>query len=463
MGTAALPKYIGDSFRGSPPGHLFGLYLEIWSEGTWKIEKEKKTGALKKVLQLGGLSKQMLEALRGRQRASAWSLSEDRIFFLLARSTSPFMTGIGMEHPLENGFAFMNPYGLPYLPGSSVKGVLRKAAEDLALGLYGNNRGWSILDVWWLFGFEARSSYLVGGQGEKVDFLKDKAESLKERYNKSVDIQDPANLSPLVVPFIKQACKDVNDRDRYLADQKSFLRDLAEKKELRDAIQQRGALIFWDVFPAPDSDGLSIDILTPHYGEYYEGKSAPADCGQPIPCPFLTMPPESLFEFYVQYSPPTGVPEGRYDEHWKSLLETAFTHAFEWLGFGAKTSVGYGQMSMDEGAQKRLQKDQSLHFERKRAAEDEEKQRREEEKRKAELESMTPEERDIAAVRDPSVTENRVVEIYGRIDAFSGDNKKALARALKEYWIAHGKWKKKQCSKKQWEKVQKIKEILGED
>ena len=86
-----------------------------------------------------------------------------------------------------------------------------------------------------------------------------------------------------------------------------------------------------------------------------------------------------------------------------------------------------------------------------------------EEKRKAVLEAMSPEERDIAAINDPKITENQVVEIYNRIDDFSEENKTKLALALKSYWEKHGKWEKKICSKKQWAKVQKVKGILRKD
>ena len=75
---------------------------------------------------------------------------------------------------------------------------------------------------------------------------------------------------------------------------------------------------------------------------------------------------------------------------------------------------------------------------------------------------MTPEERDIAAFGDPDITEQQVVEIYNRIDSFSEENKKHAALSLRTYWESHGKWKKKDCSKKQLVKVQKIKTILGE-
>ncbi len=86
----------------------------------------------------------------------------------------------------------------------------------------------------------------------------------------------------------------------------------------------------------------------------------------------------------------------------------------------------------------------------------------EEEKRKIELEAMSPEERSIVEVMGPSVTENRVVEIFNTIEEFSDDNKIALAKALKQYWEKLGKWKKKKCTSKQWNKVKKIKEIIGE-
>lgn len=32
---------------------------------------------------------------------------------------------------------------------------------------------------------------------------------------------------------------------------------------------------------------------------------------------------------------------------WQTLLTAAFEHAFEWLGFGAKTAVGYGTMETE--------------------------------------------------------------------------------------------------------------------
>ena len=40
-----------------------------------------------------------------------------------------FVTGLGRSHPVENGFAWHPTLGTPYLPGSSVKGLVRSWAE----------------------------------------------------------------------------------------------------------------------------------------------------------------------------------------------------------------------------------------------------------------------------------------------------------------------------------------------
>jgi hypothetical protein len=85
-----------------------------------------------------------------------------------------------------------------------------------------------------------------------------------------------------------------------------------------------------------------------------------------------------------------------------------------------------------------------------------------ESKRLAELAALSPEDRMIEEIKDPGVTENRVVEIFNALDEFPEDKKPVLAAALKNYWQKQGKWKKKKCTPKQQKKVQTVKEILGE-
>jgi len=72
-------------------------------------------------------------------------------------SESRFVTGLGRSHPVENGFAWHPTLGTPYLPGSSIKGMVRAWAEQqadpkpdqaaldriLGKGPNGNNEGFS--------------------------------------------------------------------------------------------------------------------------------------------------------------------------------------------------------------------------------------------------------------------------------------------------------------------------------
>lgn len=64
------------------------------------------------------------------------------------RTSSRFVTGLGRQHPLENGFAWHPTLGVPYLPGSSVKGMVRAwagrfasdGASELLMRLFGPGR-----------------------------------------------------------------------------------------------------------------------------------------------------------------------------------------------------------------------------------------------------------------------------------------------------------------------------------
>lgn len=52
---------------------------------------------------------------------------------LFYKLESDFVTGLGLGHPIENGFAWHHSLGTPYLPASSIKGLVRHWAENWAL------------------------------------------------------------------------------------------------------------------------------------------------------------------------------------------------------------------------------------------------------------------------------------------------------------------------------------------
>ena len=334
MPIAAVPAYLGKDFSAASPGMRFGMYLQLWGVNRrsnallWtthdvgyevrgqnqqerEVKYENKVSALSDAKKLNDNDQKTMRGLLERQRQSFdVSASADASFRLDARATAPFTTGLGNEHPTENGFAFLNPYGLPYLPGSGVKGVLRQAARELVSGDWGETHGWNDAAIEILFGRES-------ADGE-TDHL-------------------------------------------------------------------RGALTFWDVIPQiapedpkkPDQISLAVEIMTPHQGHYYQKSESPHESGQPNPISFLTVPPKSRFVFHVQCNLvrlERLAPELVKESHWKLLLEAAFQHAYQWLGFGAKTAVGYGAMQENPEAQAERQRQAA-------AAQAEAQQRAEEDRR----------------------------------------------------------------------------------
>ena len=200
MPIAAVPKYLGTDFSSASPGLRFGLYLSIWTSrqdqeqeiksradgrsreaqelseylnrqgmdatidawtardrrplpGLWEKNTSGAKNAWKSVVKLNVGDQKAMKALSERQLALAQPFVDSgQLVRFDTHAVAPFTTGLGNEHPLENGFAFLNPYGLPYLPGSGVKGVLRQAARELAEGTWGDPKGWNAEAIDVLFG-----------------------------------------------------------------------------------------------------------------------------------------------------------------------------------------------------------------------------------------------------------------------------------------------------------------------
>ncbi|HWP84877.1 MAG TPA: type III-B CRISPR module RAMP protein Cmr6 [Terriglobia bacterium] len=323
-GQPAVPCYVPGDFSSAPPGHRYLLYLPFWrkeKEKEWSAIKEGKQKALNELITLPPDGQRLMRELAARQRKIGEALGAK---IVSAESISPFATGLGWEHPNENGFAFLNPYGLPYLAGSGVKGVLRKAVEEMAL--FGSAAStpeddrWSMLDVWWLFGFEGASGAIWESGGEWVTAFDRHMETVLQR-------PDLAKfLSLLKIP-------NEGTAEKLLCNLKQRRRDL----------QLSGAIRFFDVIPELAENKLGVDIMNPHHGDYYQGNSTPHDAGNPVPIFFLVVPPGSKFTFVVDGPREQNLPEV-VRRRWRKLLDAAFERAFAWLGFGAKTAVGYGAM-----------------------------------------------------------------------------------------------------------------------
>lgn len=123
----------------------------------------------------------LVEARRGR-----WAVFEN-----LER----FVSGLGSPNPVENGFVWHHTLGVPYLPGSSLKGVVRAWGREVGGGQ------------------DTEIQQLFGDQGDvgKVDFL---SAIPIEPVSLAVDVMtphfagwDPSNppgdwMSPTPIPFL---------------------------------------------------------------------------------------------------------------------------------------------------------------------------------------------------------------------------------------------------------------------
>lgn len=348
MPIAAVPEYLGKDFKTATPGQRFGIYLPIWTAradqeadvrkraeaksregdeaanllakgmdaaiaalrdrerkplaGLWDKNDFASRQAWQDVCALTEGDTKRMRALALRQQALGNACTASELLRLQATAVAPFTTGLGNEHPLENGFAFLNPYGLPYLPGSGVKGVLRQAALELA-----------------------------SGEWDSSDWSNDLRHEVHDKKG-----GHQFDASDLDVLFGSEALQGEN--------------------------HLRGVLSFWDVIPQIEGNSLMVEIMTPHQSHYYQqkdtaGSSSPHDSGSPNPISFLTVPPKSQFAFHVVCDSARLqhlAPDLAADDRWKVLLTEAFEHAFAWLGFGAKTSVGYGAMDRDAKAEAKL-------------------------------------------------------------------------------------------------------------
>jgi CRISPR type III-B/RAMP module RAMP protein Cmr6 len=95
----------------------------------------------------------------------------------------------------------------------------------------------------------------------------------------------------------------------------------------------RGTCVFFDAFPLT-APRIELDVMTPHYPDYYTGDKPPADWQSPNPIHFLTIGKGTRFRFIV------GTPG--LDDAMKGTLRKWLEEALQHRGMGAKTAVGYG-------------------------------------------------------------------------------------------------------------------------
>ena len=365
MPTLPLYKEVNDDktlLKSLPQNGNAGLWYDKFCS-SWenaKFQKFRKEEWIKTVTNRHCGNSDELKQQRDRRWEMVAKLEGQN---LCLKTDSPFVTGLGREHPVENGFLWHHTLGVPYLPGSSVKGMVRAWIEQWA---------------------------------------DEKNKEEKEEIDRIFGPKQPTEQP------------------------------------------QVGAVVFLDAIPL-DKVRLKADIMTPHYGEYYQNKERPKSPGDwisPVPIPFLAVKEDTTFHFAIVprrqscLETPAGSGESRGGHRSDCEIVIGWLKdALEWIGAGAKTAVGYGRMSCDEAAQKRCEDEWR---EQKQKAKDAK-------KRDAELAKASPIEREILnllAERKDKSTEDYIVVISEvQKDRWEGKDKVEVAKWLEREMKEKGKWK----------------------
>jgi CRISPR-associated protein Cmr6 len=104
-----------------------------------------------------------------------------------------------------------------------------------------------------------------------------------------------------------------------------------------EEMMQAGGAIYFDAIPVR-APKLELDVMNPHYPDYYQHKKPPTAWQSPIPVYFLTVVPGTEFAFAVGW-------RTELDETGSRLLVLArqwLEGGLKELGAGAKTTAGYG-------------------------------------------------------------------------------------------------------------------------
>jgi CRISPR-associated protein Cmr6 len=101
--------------------------------------------------------------------------------------------------------------------------------------------------------------------------------------------------------------------------------------------ESAGAAIFFDALPV-GLPQLELDVMNPHYPDWYQKQEPPANWQSPIPIFFLTVGKETLFRFAIGG-------RGKNGDDAKTLAKAWLEEALREMGAGAKTSAGYGYFS----------------------------------------------------------------------------------------------------------------------
>ena len=225
------------------------------------------------------------------------------------------VVGLGAENVHETSMTLHHIYGIPYIPGSALKGIARDAAIA-ELCSEAENEKPDVMD-----------KLISMPDFNETDTQKREEQIARhgriERQNKNIVEPEKSTIDKIIKRWPK-----------FETAQKVF-----------GSQKQAGKVIFFDAFPEKDVC-IKLDIMNPHYPKYYSGSGdeAPTDWQNPTPIKFLTVENTS-FDFALALNKKeTDQNQNKMnsDPATLDLAEKWLRKALEEHGVGAKTSIGYG-------------------------------------------------------------------------------------------------------------------------
>lgn len=248
---------------------------------------------------------------------------------------------------MENAGLCLDHFGLPYIPGSAVKGSARRAATQALLETESPEAKADLLfNLCLVFGW-GDTDWKAGRKRKPQNGREVETEPYSDFWwAMTLDTGDRTDDDPKRNQLWRQVAPAVAN---HLLDHLHVRQREHPNEPWRDLPNFAGGVSFLPAYPLdvtgakglpvelPKELGkLELDVVTCHHGEYYGGNPAYAsapDTEDPVPVVFPAVAPGHVFTFAL-------VPLRATDlvEHARTWLRTGL----ETFGLGAKTNAGYG-------------------------------------------------------------------------------------------------------------------------
>ncbi|MDI9588742.1 MAG: type III-B CRISPR module RAMP protein Cmr6 [Acidobacteriota bacterium] len=183
-------------FKQGNAGLWFDKFCNTWRKDTWTLTADERSNPklewIKTVTHHRvGVHGEIEEAVRRLLQLVEARGGRGEVF----RTQARFVSGLGASHPIENGFTWHPTLGVPYLRGSSIKGVVRAWAEEKEVP--GCNR---------IFGAPDRVGSVCFLDAVPTERVRLEADVMTPHYAGWDDANPPGDwCSPTPIPFLVTA------------------------------------------------------------------------------------------------------------------------------------------------------------------------------------------------------------------------------------------------------------------